>query len=78
MAWIVFRTSYWLSATRDLWARLRAVAHVMEVMTENRVRHLPVIEEGRLAGIVTIGDVVNAFRRVAEDENTYLKQYIQS
>ncbi len=54
------------------------LAHVMEVMTENRIRHLPVIEEGRLAGIVTIGDVVNAFRRVAEDENVHLKQYIQS
>ena len=54
------------------------LAHVMEVMTENRIRHLPVIEEGRLAGIVTIGDVVNAFRRVAEDENAHLKQYIQS
>ncbi len=54
------------------------LAHVMEVMTENRVRHLPVIEEGRLAGIVTIGDVVNAFRRVAEDENAHLIQYIQS
>ena len=54
------------------------LAHVMEVMTENRIRHLPVIEGGRLAGIVTIGDVVNAFRRVAEDENVHLKQYIQS
>ena len=54
------------------------LAHVMEVMTENRIRHLPVIEEGRLAGIVTIGDVVNAFRRVAEDENVHLRQYIQA
>ncbi len=53
------------------------LAHVMEVMTENRIRHLPVIEEGRLAGIVTIGDVVNAFRRGAEDENAALRQYIQ-
>ena len=54
------------------------LGHVMEVMTENRIRHLPVIEEGRLAGIVTIGDVVNAFRRVAEDENVHLRQYIQA
>ena len=54
------------------------LAHVMEVMTENRIRHLPVIEEGRLAGIVTIGDVVNAFRRVAEDENAHLRQYIKA
>ncbi len=54
------------------------LAHVMEVMTENRIRHLPVIEESRLAGIVTIGDVVNAFRRVAEDENAHLRQYIKA
>ena len=54
------------------------LAHIMEVMTENRIRHLPVIEEGRLAGIVTIGDVVNAFRRVAEDENAHLRQYIKA
>ena len=47
-------------------------------MTENRIRHLPVIEEGRLAGIVTIGDVVNAFRRVGEDENAHLRQYIKA
>ncbi len=54
------------------------LAHVMEVMTENRIRHLPVIEDGRLAGIVTIGDVINAFRRVAEDENAHLRRYIQA
>ena len=51
---------------------------VVEVMTKNRIRHLPVIEKGRVAGIVTIGDVVNAFRRVAEDENVHLRQYIQA
>lgn len=34
------------------------VRHVMEVMTRKRVRHLPVIASGRLAGIVSIGDVV--------------------
>ena len=54
------------------------LADVVQVMTENRIRHLPVIENGAVAGIVTIGDVVNAFRRVAEDENAHLKQYIQA
>ncbi len=54
------------------------LAHVMEVMTENRIRHLPVVEDGGLAGIVTIGDVVNAFRSIAEDENAQLRQYIQA
>ncbi len=54
------------------------LADVVEVMTKNRIRHLPVIAKGRVVGIVTIGDVVNAFRRVAEDENTHLRQYIQA
>ena len=54
------------------------LAHVMEVMTENRIRHLPVVEDGGLVGIVTIGDVVNALRSIAEDENAQLRQYIQA
>ena len=36
---------------------LRAVRHTM---TERRIRHVPVIAEGRLVGIVSIGDVVKA------------------
>ena len=54
------------------------LADVMDVMSENRIRHLPVIEKGRVAGIVTIGDVMNGFRRVAENENVHLRQYIQA
>lgn len=50
--------------------------HVMNVMTENRVRHLPIIDDGQLAGIVSIGDVVNAARRSVETENQHLKRYI--
>ncbi len=51
--------------------------YCMNVMTENRVRHLPVMEDGELRGIVSIGDVVNACRRDAEHENRYLKDYIR-
>jgi CBS domain-containing protein len=36
------------------------VDQCMFLMTENRVRHLPVLEDGKLIGIVSIGDVVNA------------------
>ena len=53
------------------------VQHVMNVMTNNRVRHLPVVEGGSLYGIISIGDVVNAMRRDAESENQHLKQYVQ-
>lgn len=50
--------------------------HVMNIMTENRIRHLPILEDGGLAGMISIGDVVNAVRRSVETENQHLKQYI--
>jgi CBS domain-containing protein len=34
------------------------IAHVMAVMTQRRVRHLPVVVAGRLSGIISIGDIV--------------------
>ena len=49
---------------------------VMNVMTENRIRHLPIVSDGAMDGIVSIGDVVNAVRRTVESENRYLKDYI--
>ncbi len=49
---------------------------LMSAMTEQHIRHLPVVSEGALIGIVSIGDVVK--RRVAEiqDEATALGDYI--
>jgi signal-transduction protein with cAMP-binding, CBS, and nucleotidyltransferase domain len=46
------------------------------VMTEKRIRHLPVVEEGRLCGIITSGDILA--HRVTEHQETieYLNQYI--
>jgi CBS domain-containing protein len=35
-----------------------SIGHVMAVMTERRVRHLPVVEDGQLVGMISIGDVV--------------------
>jgi len=49
---------------------------MMDLMTENKIRHLPVLEGDRLAGIVSIGDLLNACRIVAEQENIHLRQYI--
>jgi CBS domain-containing protein len=51
--------------------------YVMDVMTRNRIRHLPIVDDGRLVGIVSIGDVVNACRSEVEAENRYLHDYIQ-
>lgn len=49
---------------------------VMNIMTENRFRHLPVVEHGRIGGIITIGDVVKAV--IAEQAATIhqLSNYI--
>jgi CBS domain-containing protein len=34
------------------------VGHVMDLMTQHRARHMPVVHNGQLAGIISIGDVV--------------------
>jgi CBS domain-containing protein len=36
-----------------------SVQECMQIMTENRVRHIPVLEEGKLVGLISIGDCVN-------------------
>ena len=50
--------------------------HLMEVMTEGRFRHLPVVENGRLVGIVSIGDVVKRHVTALDHERTALREYI--
>ena len=49
---------------------------VMELMTENRIRHIPVMKEERLAGLVSIGDVVKAHIQHIEHENEHMRNYI--
>lgn len=50
--------------------------YAMGIMTKNRIRHLPVLDEGRLVGMVSIGDVVKASLEESEYENRQLKDYI--
>jgi len=54
------------------------VADIMCIMTERRIRHVPVVERGRLVGLVSIGDTVKAQHDELCRENHYLKSYIQS
>ena len=54
------------------------ISDVMCLMTERRIRHVPVVENGRLMGIISIGDTVKAQHDELCRENHYLKSYIQS
>jgi len=49
---------------------------MMGVMTKQRIRHLPVVENDRVVGLVSIGDLLNACRVIAEEENVHLRRYI--
>ena len=49
----------------------------MRLMTECKIRHLPVLDGDDLVGIVSIGDLVNACRQLAEEENLHLHGYIR-
>jgi CBS domain-containing protein len=51
-------------------------ADCMRLMTDNRIRHLPVTSGGELHGIVTIGDVVKAIIAEKEVEIEQLQHYI--
>ena len=59
------------TVTRD-----STIDHVMQTMTEGRFRHLPVVEDGRLIGIVSIGDVVKRHVSALDSERQALREYI--
>jgi len=52
------------------------IEEVMRMMTERRVRHVPVVGDGGLQGIVSIGDVVKIRMGELETERTALTDYI--
>ncbi len=53
-----------------------AVDDLSALMTNNRVRHVPVLDDGRLAGIVSIGDVVKNRMEELQAEHEHLQAYI--
>jgi CBS domain-containing protein len=52
------------------------IEHLMQTMTEGRFRHLPVVEQGRLVGIVSIGDVMKRHVGALDSERQALREYI--
>ena len=51
---------------------------LMEIMSENKIRHIPIIEQHKLLGIVSIGDVVNRIIENYAYETKHLREYINS
>jgi CBS domain-containing protein len=62
-----------ITATRDL-----PIMTALGLMTKRRIRHLPVVEEERLVGIVSIGDLVKIRIDRIEAEAIAMREYIQS
>ena len=52
------------------------VASIMERMTDGKFRHLPVVDQSELVGIVSIGDVVKHRLREMERDSTLMRDYI--
>lgn len=53
------------------------VTKLLGIMTQNRIRHLPIMDGTKLEGLVSIGDLVKAQVALIENENQQLKDYIQ-
>ncbi len=52
------------------------VQYIAGMMTQNRIRHIPIVEEMKLIGLISVGDVVKTQLEDFRIENRYLKQYI--
>ena len=68
----IMTTAVFSCSTKD------SLDSIAETMTERRIRHMPVIDDGELVGIVSIGDVVSARMRQLEKDRGQLEQYISS
>ena len=51
---------------------------LMEIMTNYKIRHIPIINKGKLLGIVSIGDVVSRLIKNYAEETKQLREYINS
>jgi len=53
-----------------------SVNHCMKLVTDKRVRHLPVVDEGKVVGVVSIGDLVKAVIADQAQELEHMQRYI--
>ena len=52
------------------------VEHCMNIMTDQRIRHLPVVDAGKVVGMISIGDLVKAVIADQQEAIQHLEQYI--
>ena len=65
-----------MSSSVHLCAPDDSVDSIMNLMTEQRIRHVPVVRDGRLCGIISIGDVVKSRMGELEKDRDELMEYI--
>ena len=53
-----------------------SVEYLMGIMTTNKIRHIPILSDGEILGIVSIGDLIKSQMKDIQYENRYLKDYI--
>ncbi len=53
------------------------LTYIQAIMTENRIRHIPILDDGELKGLISIGDVVKAQLTEKDVEIRYLKDYME-
>jgi len=51
--------------------------YIAGMMTKNRIRHIPIVENKQLVGLLSVGDIVKSQLSTMEIENRYLKMYIK-
>ena len=54
-----------------------SVTELMEIMTNNKIRHIPIVDGKKILGIVSVGDVVNHIIEQYKYENKHLKDYMK-
>jgi CBS domain-containing protein len=51
---------------------------LLKIMSDKKIRHIPIVDNNKLLGIISIGDVVNRIIDRYKEENQYLKDYINT
>lgn len=54
-----------------------SIEYIQAIMTENRIRHIPILDQGKLAGVISIGDILKAYMTEKNVEIKYLQDYIE-